>query len=233
MATTRGDIKRRIRLGLVEVPGSPGWDDPLLLDEVLIQACDHVARLSDCFWTYFDLDINGSPTPQAEFCLPRGGSGELYKIKRARVTLDSGSYAVLREGKDFVNVMWMDRYCPEWATNPASGAEPALLVFMGADAMLYPLPNWDEANGLRLYGFGTPGRLWNSAETDISDADEFPLPGYAELAVETYAKMLRCEQFPSKDNLARHRIFSERFERELLPGVARDAAVAYQRGNLG
>jgi hypothetical protein len=225
-------MKRRIRLGLVEVPGTPGFDDPLMLDENLIDATNHVAQEADGFWTYFDFDLDGTTSaPVSSICKPRGDSGELYKNKSARVTTPSGKIS-LAEGRNIVTAAWMDKNVPEWRDTPATGNTPDYLVIAGPDYILYPLPTFTQAAGLRVYGFGTPGRLWDAEATTISDDDVFPLPNYAAPAVETYAKYLRCIQFPSKENMMRMQVFKDLFDNDLLPSVQALAANEYGRASL-
>jgi hypothetical protein len=233
-------MKRRIRLGLGEVPGTPGWEDPLGLEECLLTATDHVARMADCYQTWYSLDITGSTaTPQAEQCMPHGDSGEIYKLKRVRVELTTtGDYREFRRGSSeagsaIVNAAWMSRNVPEWTEKPASGLSPDYIVLTGTGVLIYPLPTWTKSAGIRLYGFATPGRTWDLPSGYI-DPDEavFPLPSYALAAVETYARMLRCEQFPSKENMLRYNMIRPRFEEDLLPDVCQKAAQEYNRGNL-
>lgn len=212
---TRGEIKRNIRLKCGE--SSQSMAETLLLDELIDQAVDKVAR-ADAWYTYFDADLVGTAeAPQSLICLPSAGYGTIYKIKSARVW-DGGAWRIYRQGRDIVTPSWMDHNRPEWRESPVAGI-PDYLVLSRPDLELYPQPNYAYASGVRLYGFGVPGKLWNRSATEVEDSDEFPLPSWCQEAVEAWAVCLRSLQKAGKEDMVRYREYKAMFDNELRPDV--------------
>jgi hypothetical protein len=193
------------------------------LRQCVIDATDHVALVTECYQTYFTLDIDGTPTPQSVFCAPR----ELFKFNRAVITLSSGSKVVLRADRDFVTPNRADHLYPEWQTSPASGATPSIVIVRLPDLIIYPYPNWDAAAGAAFHGWGVPGD-W--AGTGVAaPTDPFPLPEYARMAVIYWAQYLRlCQFIDAPGNAKRADMVRDRAE-EQIGLIASKASMSYGR----
>lgn len=207
---TRAEIRRNVLLRLAEAPEQ--GREPLYLDESVRMAADEVARRTDCYQTYYTMDINGSPTPSTRFCLP----DELYKIKSAKVINEDDTVRILTHRyRQFVSRVWMDKFYFGWQNTPAETGAVRYIVLERPYAFLYPFPAYDKTGGLTLYGYATPGD-WSA------DDDECPLPGYAHHAVELRAALMRCTQFPTKENQMRYPMIEREYNRA-IGLVARDA----------
>lgn len=224
--STRAQIERDVALLLGEDTFSPGNGEPLWLRQVVINATDEVARRADAYQTYYDGDLDGSSeTPVARSCAP----GELYKITSIMVTPASGSPILLRRRNEIVSTGWMDLNLPLWRTNPTSGT-PTMAVVVRPDIVLYPLPNWTASAAVRVYGFATPGEDW-SGTGSVASTDSFPLPEFCRPAVVYQAALLRCVQFPTKENQMRVKMLEPMAETQI--GLAcRDAEREYSEGSL-
>lgn len=226
MSTTRGDIERDTALLLGEDTDNPAFGEPMWLRRACVNACDHVARATDCYYTWFEMDLNGDPTASDRICLPP----LLYKLKRVRLTLADGTYKLFSDlDGTIVNSGWMDRNVPDWIENPEEG-EPDYLALNRPDCHFYPRPNWDAAAGVRFYGLATPGEDWAGTGV-MARTDGFPLPEFARQAVVYHGALLRCIQFPTKGNLARIPALQS-FAQAQIGLATRDAQSEWARGRV-
>lgn len=205
---TRAEIRRNVLLRLAEAPEE--GREPLFLGEAIRMAADEVAVRTDCYQTYYTMDINGSPTELEEFCLP----GELYKIKSAKVIHSDDTVSIFTHTRgQIVSRSWMDRHYFGWQEPTMETGQARYLVVERPKAMLYPFPAYDKTGGLILYGYAKPGDAWTASAA--LEADECPLPEYAHAAVEIKAALIRAIQFPTPDNKYRASILTDEYEREL------------------
>lgn len=221
--STRAQIERDVALLLGEDATSPGFGEPLWLRRAVINATDEVARSADAYYTYYDMDLDGTANaPVERLCIP----GELYKLKAVRVTQADGTERLFTEYTDIVTTAWMDRSQPTWRTDPRTGATEVVVVAR-PDFILYPRPTWTATAAVRLYGFGVPGEDWTTSGA-VAGTDEFPLPEFCRPAVVYAAACLRCIQMPSDDNRRRREMLQA--ERDHHLGLAcRDAQAEYSR----
>lgn len=221
--STRAQIERDVALLLGEDISSPGFGEPMWLRRAVINATDEVARVADAFYTWYDLDLDGTEeAPLERVCVP----GELYKLKGVKVEQEDGDLFLFTEYEGIVTPPFMDRSYPEWRTDPKNG-RTEVVVLSGTDLYLYPRVTWTAADGVRIYGFGVPGEDWTTSGA-VAGTDTFPLPEFCRPAVVYTAACLRCIQMPTDDNRRRREMLEPERERHL--GLAcRDAGVAYAR----
>jgi hypothetical protein len=153
--------------------------DPLTLRRLCNAAVNEVARRAECYLSEWVVDIEGTAeAPMRRFCIPHGDEGEIFKIKLVTVTLSDGTKRDFLPS-DFYTALGLAQQCSKYPGNPESG-NPTYLVVSMPHLEIYPNPNYtvdpEVADGIVLYGFGTPGRLWNPESTSESDDDVFPLP---------------------------------------------------------
>ena len=185
----RWEIERRVGLLLGESADSPFFGEPMWLRESVIDATDQVAREADAWYTYFELDLNGSSTAISEVCVP----DNLYKPKAVEVLNSTNARTILREGRELVTPAYLDRHYPSWKENPTSGT-PTHVAFARPILYLYPRVNYAKTAAITIRGFAVPGRIWNTALSAPNRDDEFPLAQWAVDAVTYKAAELRCIQ---------------------------------------
>lgn len=188
--------------------------DPLTLRRICSAAVNEVARRAECFLSEWVVDLEGTTnSPMRRFCIPHGDEGEIFNIKLVTVTLSDGTKRDIRH-RDFYTAKGLSDDYSEYPATPRAG-NPEFLVVSMPHLELYPNPNYTVSGGggIVLYGFGTPGKLWNPESTTESDDDEFPLPPVAWDAAKYLAIWKVLSYDPTQANQARAKMLG-------LPGYA-------------
>ena len=223
---TRGDIKRIAGELLMEVRGTPGGDNDLLLDDLVVQAVDDVCRATDA---YYAVRTQFVYSGTAVYCTVP----EIYKYKGAHVLDTNDEYQRLwvlspRQADKNFGTHWR---------NGDADYPPRYAVMMSTNRIrLSATPNENKTAGLRWEGFAAPGRTWTYDATGVAepltDSTEAPLPEWAQAPIPYRVAYLRCIQFPTPENQARKNDLKEEY-RVLLGKVERHAAVHYDSEEFG
>jgi hypothetical protein len=197
---TLGDIRQQCLEMFLEFEGTPGGDSSALYDNLIIRAADKVCRATDCLYGVESQDLTAN---QYTYCSPN-----IYRIIQMRVLDSGGIWRPLSP----VSVKDMGRVAStNWLNDPAN--DPPQYAVMGAPSSasgsvrLYPTPSTSRTAAIHFEGFMTTGRVW-SYNTDgtaktMSDDTPFPGPQWAVDAVVYQTLILRCIQYPTKENAAR------------------------------
>lgn len=195
---TRDDISKRAQALLAFWPGTQGNLNDYLLDEAVTRAADNLARDSRCYYGYEYSDVVSG---QFEYCAP-----EIFEVNSLEI-LDQNN------NKHLLMAMTPDQMDAQWGAiwrqpNSQSGLNglPRYYIQEGENRFrLFPVPNYNAAQGLRVEGYMTP--LWPNPD------DDCPFPVRDHWTVIYGAAILRAVEMPTDENLARVKGIQMQYDR--------------------